>query len=589
STVISTSSFFDNKVPLGINVNFSMDDTNAFTSGAAAPMPNRYQGIQVAGCGHVKSAVTWSATRVPFIIGDPTSCNYLAIDGGASLTLGANVVLKFFPSGVITVDGTLTANTDAFTSIKDDAHGGDTNGDGAATAPAAGDWGRINIRANGSSFDRCSFLYGGGDNTPVLDIGTTSASITRSVFAHNGDQDTITAYPALDAREALTGTVITGNSFFDNKVPLRISANFSMGDSNTFDSGVVLAPMPNRYQGIQVAGCGHVKSAVTWSATRVPFIIGDPTSCSYVAIDGGASLTLGPNVVLKFVPSGGITVNAGGNINANATATAPIVFTSVKDDAHGGDTNGDGAASAPTAGDWGGINLNAGGSTFGYCMFLYGGYNNTPALFVNGVSASVTHTIFAHNGDLDAITADPALDARTALSSTVISTSSFFDNKVPLGINVNFSMDDSNVFSSGAAAPMPNRYQGIQVAGCGHFKSAVTWSATRVPFIIGDPTSCKYLIIDGGASLTLADNVVLKFQASGGSLGISSGGALLHSHGAGTAGVVFTSIRDDARGGDTNGDGSATTPAAGEWEGIYGPGSDYYTGWGNIYYSARSN
>lgn len=329
---------------------------------------------------------------------------------------------------------------------------------------------------------------------------------------------------------------------------------------------------------VQVSG--PITSPTTWVAGNVYMVNGSLTIKSVLTIQPGVIVKLSGNDV-----NGSFDVQSGGRVIANGTAANRIVFTSVYDDSYCGDSNGDGAATTPNKGDWNDIELDGGtNSSFTYCDFLYGGSYNGYVVYIGVSSAAFTfdHCSFAHTKNSTssyaafhggAYMVDPGV--------SVFTNNVLYDNDRPIILNSYYSLATSNSFHNPANPSQGNKRNGIFLT---HFSNpanaTVSWNVSEVPYVM----DANFTGGGSGATGTvnIGNGVVVKFTSS--SAGISKGNSRTVNIG---AGAILTSFKDDAHGGDTNGDGNGSSPAAGDWDGYWNYSTNTYVSGSYIMYAAH--
>jgi len=337
---------------------------------------------------NIAANTTWTTASSTFVIQ-----NSITVNSGVTLTIQPGVVVKFKATSTnLTVAGKLNALGTAtssiyFTAYKDDAVGGDTNGDGATTTPFAGNWGYIKINATAStSLNYVTIRYGGSSSYMVdnyggkLDIQNSviATSSKSGIWPESGtttiSNTTINGNGDYGVKAISSGVLsITSSTFYDNKTA---AGTFNFGTGLKFtNSGNTNLDTGTGKRGFIVSGT--VNTNTTWQG-GIPYIIS-----GIFSVGSGSTLTVNPNTIVKL-DSISAYIQVTGTLTAIGVSTYPIYFTSIKDDSIGGDTDNS-ATTTPQAGDWNYITITGSGTaTFNYCTVRYGGYSNSYANINNG-------------------------------------------------------------------------------------------------------------------------------------------------------------------------------------------------------------
>lgn len=339
-----------------------------------------FQNVAIMGSGSLPSDNAWDNAGIVYQLS-----GIVTIPAGKTLTIGPGQVVKNNGSNVI-VDGTLQATGTAeapvtFTSYRDDSAGGDTNGDGPSTG-FDGDWGAItfNPGSDASQLDHAVIRYGGySGNVEAAVVIRADVDISNSTFrnSYNGAVRIIASNPTLNND--------TWRDNVDRFGAPAFAVNMDHASRPHITNPVLIE---NDINGV-LLDAGEVTTNMTWdNPDIVYFLFGD------VTVAAGATLTIEPGQIVKIFGYGLIVH---GTLHAVGTSSAPIIFTSYRDDTVGGDTNNDGATQGDSP-DWNGVELRADSSdnVMDYTEVRFGGFDGAGldygAIAVAG-SLTLSHSI----------------------------------------------------------------------------------------------------------------------------------------------------------------------------------------------------
>ena len=188
------------------------------------------------------------------------------------------------------------------------------------------------------------------------------------------------------------------NTITGNKRSMIVPASALLGSGAAVEDRNVLGP--NTINGVWIRGNGRGGSlAFERLFAGEAHEINTYQIYDTLTMNAGATLTVGPGVVVKFYSGGGLTIH--GALSSVGTSAMPAVFTSWRDDRYGGDLNLDGYASTPVNGDWRGIYFSSsatdGVSVLDHAVVRYGGSDYSGMIYSDQTHLTIQNSVLSNS------------------------------------------------------------------------------------------------------------------------------------------------------------------------------------------------
>ncbi|HPF35761.1 MAG TPA: FlgD immunoglobulin-like domain containing protein [Candidatus Krumholzibacteria bacterium] len=459
---------------------------------------------------------------------------------GPVLTIPSGTIVKsLFGSieiGSSSQPGGLVADGVIFTSYYDD-EGGDTNN--AGNTPNAGNWYSLNFKAAARA-DSCIVRNGeiryGGTGPAAVILDAPGVTVADNLFRDNSTSLQLAA--AGDDAAAISGNTFQQGS----SLPLNTALD---GLDNLLGQNTIIPRGDNVANGIRL-----LNSTVTASRS-LPVL---PHGFCYV-MSSATLAVAGPQAPVLTIPSGVIVkslfsdIQVGSNTEPGGLMADGVVFTSFYDDV-GGDTNA--AGNVPASGNWYAINFGAQARADSCAVtnseIRYGG-TGPAALIVSGGDPVLSGNVL--NDNSTALQVSAASPGWTGFSGNTVTQGTSYPYKLIPQV-VRGVLDGNALTLRG-----DGKYNAIALL------NSVIAENMSLPL----PTLGMVYVLDGktigvygpnAPTLDLEPGTVFKMRWT-----VIHAGSTTERGAIRGKNLVFTSIRDDSVGGDT--DDSTIAPQPGDW------------------------